>query len=108
MVRLEFYKSYSWAAEKLGGMCSPEFALFTLMYSFHEADRDCFYSLISLSKMIGCSKSTVQRALKRLKDSGAVTAEQCNFTFSMQYLIDERVVEQWKREWRNNSETWSE
>ncbi|WP_366558635.1 helix-turn-helix domain-containing protein [Ruminococcus sp.] len=104
MIRLEFYKGYSWAAAKLGGMCSPEYAIFTIIYSYHEAKRDCFYSLSSFAKMIGCGRSTVQRALKRLKDTGVLLVGECNYTNSLQYDICEKVVAQWIEEWKNASE----
>ena len=104
MVKLEFYKGYSWAAAKLGGMCTPEYAIFTIIYSYHEAKRDCFYSLSGFAKMIGCGRSTVQRALKRLKDTGILIVGDCNFTYSLQYDISEKVVLQWINEWKTVSE----
>lgn len=104
MIKLEFYKGYSWAAEKLGGMCSPEFAIFTIIYSFYENKRDCFYSLSGFAKLISCSRSTVQRALKHLKAMDCIIADECNFTNSMQYIVNERTVSAWKKAWQKNNE----
>lgn len=101
MIKLEFYKGYSWAADQLGGMCSPEFAIFTIIYSYHEARRDCFYSLTGFSKMIGCSRSTVQRAIGRLKETRVIYSGECNFVNSLQYVINERIVDQWIYDWKS-------
>lgn len=105
MIRLDFYKGYSWAAAKLGGMCTPEYAIFTIIYSYHEANRDCFYSLTGFAKMLGCSRSTVQRALKRLKDTDVLIVGECNFTNSLQYDVRDLIVNRWKVEWRCNNQS---
>ena len=100
----EFYKNYSWASIKLGGMCSAASQLFSIIYSYHESGKPCFISLNGFAKIIQCSRSTVQKGLNVLKISNAVIVAPCNFTDSLQYDINTDVVNQWKKDWENQTE----
>lgn len=98
MYRLEFYKAYSFAAYKLG-MASTEYALFTIIYSYYENGGECFYSLKGWADMIYVSTSSIQRAIKNLKKKGIISVSACNYTDSLQYYINENVVEIWKQDY---------
>jgi hypothetical protein len=107
MKRLEFYKNYSWAAVKLGGMASVATIIFSIIYQYHENGKECFVSLSEFANLIQCGKSTVQRALKQLEATGVIWIEQSNYRNSNTYTINERMCNQWYAEFfGDKSDLW--
>jgi DNA-binding transcriptional regulator YhcF (GntR family) len=98
MKRLEFYKNYSWAAVKLGGMASAATIVFSIIYSYHENGKECFLSLNEFANLIQCGRSTVQRALDQLKGCGIIWTEDCNYRNSKTYIINEQMCDYWQTE----------
>ncbi len=96
MKRLEFYKYYSWAADKLGGMCTPETAIFSVIYSYYEGEKSCFISYKGFSNLLGISERTVQRAVKRLEAIGVIYVSWSNFTDSKEYEINDSMTREWE------------
>lgn len=105
MKRLEFYKVYSWAAVQLGGMASAETMVFSVIWSFYENNKECFISLSEFAALIGCGKSTIQRAIRKLEYKNVIYIEPCNYRNSNSYTVDERIVDYWKQEFEKTEES---
>ena len=98
-VRLEFYRGYSWAAVRLGGMCSYTYNIFSIIYSYHATGKECFVSLPVFSELLGVSERSVRRGIDILEEFGVVYVGRCNYRNSNQYTVEDRVVDQWRNEY---------
>jgi biotin operon repressor len=100
MAKFDFQKTYFWAAAQLGGMCTPETAIYSLIYFFYEDNKTCFMSQSEIGRRLGISRTTVYRALTNLKTMGAIGAGACNFTkHTCEYYIIERTAKLWQEEY---------
>lgn len=105
MAKFDFQKVYYWAAAQLGGMCTPETAIYSLIYFFYEDNKICFMSQSEIARRLGISRTTVYRALTNLRTMGAICSGACNFTRNTnQYDIVERTAQLWQREYDQLSE----
>ncbi len=100
MKQLEFYKVYNWAAFQLGGLCTPETMIFSVMYSYHEAKKECFCSYSEFERIIGCCHATVSTAINKLCTIGIIEkyTRGCEYRNSNTYEINESMVKIWKSE----------
>ena len=96
MKRLEFTKVYAWAADRLGGMCSPKTAVFSIIYSYYEAGLTCFISYRTFAQRIGVTERTIQTAVKQLEEQQIIFSGWSNYTNTKEYEINEDIVFRWK------------
>lgn len=101
MKQLEFTKVYAWAAAHLGGMCSPKTAVFSIIYSYHEAEKNCYISYKTFAKRIGVTERTIQTAIKQLESEKVIYSGWSNYTNTKEYEVNDRIVSQWIYEFQN-------
>lgn len=96
MKRLEFTKFYTWAADHLGGMCSPKMAVFSIIYSYYEHGLTCYISYKTFAQWVGVTERTIQTAVKQLEEHQIIFSEWSNYTNTKEYEINEDIVLRWK------------
>lgn len=92
-------KIYDWIADKLGGYCTPETVVLSIIYGYYENGKDCFYSYKTLAETAGTSVITMKRAVKKLREAGYIEVFKNNFTDTNLYTPDYRITEKWREEW---------
>jgi DNA-binding MarR family transcriptional regulator len=106
MKRPDFYQYHSWAIEKLG-MCTPEMAIFAIIYSYESANKSCFVSFTQFQRLCGLSRSTVAKALNKLEYEYQVIrrySKECEYNTNNIYEIVIETVAQWQYEYNQKNQ----
>lgn len=104
MRQYDFYKTYMWAAVRLGGMANPKTVVFSIIYSYYENNNECYMSYQELADRIGCNRRTVIRAVAELCGIGVIVSGECNFRRTNQYHINESIVKDWQSQYHEGKE----
>lgn len=104
MRQYDFYKIYMWAAVRLGGMANPKTAVFSIIYSYYESNKECYMSYQELAVRIGCNRRTVIRAVAELCGIGVIVSDECDFRRTNKYKVDESIVKDWQSQYHEGKE----